>query len=932
LYVNSGATLHALGTAGLGTGEVTVSANSNLTPRTTASTGSGGLFAGSSSGTTASADYTTRTQMDGAIIAADTATVAAHTSITGAYVSASNDVGGLGVDGSSDATLNIGQSSGSNEVDIQSNGRVTGNHVDASAIVDHLDGVVTTDTEASAFGAGSSASATINAAGTTQVRLEAGSYLTGNIDTTIDSAYSDINYYLHAHATCHCFGGSTNANTSIDDTTVAHDAGISASGGTPSSTIKTSNLTVLANQFVTTPFDQAQDSSTSKAFLDFGNGGDTSGNEGSLQREIYFESTVIMLPTPDPQLTIDANGQVTTDVNVTAYDCPGGVCGATPLKPGDHVGAGDLIYVAPIINDRNGTILFQANDLTDNAPLSQIWGNAMLLKVQDTWDFVKVDNYSGDPMITHEINVINQTATVDVTITVNNVPFDSCAPNSSCSYPDGTSLSETSGGVGYQHTFEFLIDHTDVPTHVEVQNLTPGTLNAGGTDHTLTLDGEIYNPLGDTQITDELGDTLAGSDQTAIETNILRLNGDGGSIGCESGTSCGSGRTPIVVWLIQYKRGGIDRPEVLTGEAQGDLVLNIESICRETASDCLDSNGYANATLGPLMAGGSIDLKLLDSLQGDDQGQIGPISVKVNATSGFTYQNPNPHNYENDFHPDGDGPAIDTGVLMALGTTNVAVNSDYTFTDPPSALAEPGLIAGTDIYVHHDSQATDLTLTLYTVVDGTFTARNGQTFGSADNTGRIDLYTNGSIVDTENRGNLRVGQIESTGVCASSTLCPAKVAADVTLNSPAAVLDASGDAAPASDRPTTTATNVIARNIAVTAGDNGLGLGSSESGRGGVGTPNDFLLVQVNADGKDAAGDIGALTITDTAATRRVATSTATNLPPDAGTYGVFVTQTKDRTRNTDVVGNVANGDMAINTVTTTGDASLTTQDGSILD
>ena len=114
---------------------------------------------------------------------------------------------------------------------------------------------------------------------------------------------------------------------------------------------------------------------------------------------------------------------------------------------------------------------------------------------------------------------------------------------------------------------------------------------------------------------------------------------------------------------------------------------------------------------------------------------------------------------------------------------------------------------------------------------------------------------------------------------------------------------------------------MIARNITITAGTNGLANGIS--GEGGVGTPDLFLTVQVNADGPDASGHLGVLTVTDT----RVAdvaysyTSIPGNLPPaGGGTYGVFITQTKRQRHEQQ---------LEVNTVTTHGDASLTTMAGS---
>ena len=139
---------------------------------------------------------------------------------------------------------------------------------------------------------------------------------------------------------------------------------------------------------------------------------------------------------------------------------------------------------------------------------------------------------------------------------------------------------------------------------------------------------------------------------------------------------------------------------------------------------------------------------------------------------------------------------------------------------------------------------------------------------------------------------------------------------DVTLNSPGAILDADNTPPPAAD--------VIGRNITMTAGDNlDLSDPNRKSGHGGVGTPRNFLEIQVNADG----GALGVLTVTDTASARTgwdINNLPSTSAPPviehgaSTGTYGVFITQ---------VV-----GDMTVNRILTNGDASLATLAGSIVD
>jgi hypothetical protein len=313
----SGATLTALGTHG--PGHVTVAANSDLTPTVIASTGSGGLFAGSDSGGAASADYTTQTTINGGITAAGAATVNARTSIDNGLVQTSNDIGGLGTITSSDAELDIGQATGTDLVDIQGAGTINANTISVNGVVDNLQATVKSNQSTVALGAGSNASSTIKVSGEAQVRLASGSYLTGNVSVGITAGYGNVNLESDSHASCGCLGGSTNADATINDNSDAHIAGVAGS------TIKTASLTVSANQVVTNFHD---DASTDGGFLDFGNGGQNHPTT-NLFREIYWQSTVIILPSPNPVLTIDASGKVVADVNVSAYDCATGGCAAS---------------------------------------------------------------------------------------------------------------------------------------------------------------------------------------------------------------------------------------------------------------------------------------------------------------------------------------------------------------------------------------------------------------------------------------------------------------------------------------------------------------------------------------------------------------------------------------------------------------------------
>ena len=849
LDIDSGATLDALGTI-FGGGNVTVSANSHLQPVTIASSGSGGLFAGGSGGTFAAADYTTKTNMNGTIIASNNASVEAHTSIDGATATITADVGGLGVDASTNALICIGSNSGEchnaesahndgvNEVDIQGSGSVTGNQISINALIDHLDATLSTRTHATALGAGSEADGTIDVSGQSQVRLESSSSLTGNVLTSLDAEYQDINLHSTADASCSCLGGETDSTSTINDTADARVSGLAGSH------IETSGLNVIANQDVT--FFHT-DCPNSGGFLDFGNGGDCNSSPG-MTRSIYWESSVVLLASPNPELTVDSSGRITRLVNVTVHDCNGGSCSG-PLSLGQTIASGDTIAVDDILNNQSAQVLFEANNLGSvdgqGTPAGNIWGASGLFQLQHTWDFVKLLNSSDRALLVHAIDVVNLGAGAVVTVDVQHIPG-----------PTGeTSQTETAPGT----TFEFDIQHTFPPTLVQIEGLQPGAVSTS----TITLDGTITNPIGTTQIENERGSILNGPDNPGhyVLTNILEIDADAagadpGSVGSLSGT-----RNPIAVILEQSAytdgSGTHTRNFQITGDAAGDLVLDLTALRRD------NSSGAFPVTIQLLHAGHNVDLVINDSLGGNDVPPFGTFIVNLyTPNSNGTKTGPlspcgapcgsGSGSYLEHFRPDGAAPDLTT-ILRAFGTTNATVaHSDYTFSD---------VSAGNDIEINHNSTATVITFTAFSNVDATLhDLDNAALESTSDNSGKIDMKTNGFIVDTETTGDLRVGRIWSTGD-------------DVTLNSPAAVLDAELDNGTLGTDPTTT--DVIGRNITITAGNNGIG---GTSGRGGVGTPNDFLEIQVNADG----GALGVLTVTDTAASRTAWSITPIpgNLPP----------------------------------------------------
>ncbi len=254
------------------------------------------------------------------------------------------------------------------------------------------------------------------------------------------------------------------------------------------------------------------------------------------------------------------------------------------------------------------------------------------------------------------------------------------------------------------------------------------------------------------------------------------------------------------------------------------------------------------------------------------------------------------------------------------GSTQIDTTYDFRAQDVNGVRDLPGITSDANITIRYADVVNDSSFDAYTIDILGITELRGAG-ADLNGNGHLSILTDGwigqpaggtvsspiaAIPFAEYTGDMRVGVIDSTQN-------------DVTLVSPRAILDGLGQ---------TSSANILGRNITLTAGNNGIATDPNEiSGAGGVGTPADFLQIEVNADG----GALGLLTVTDA----QVGPATEPTLPltglthgleaggiviPGAttGTYGVFINQTT--------------GALELNTVTTTGDASLTTSAGSIVD
>jgi hypothetical protein len=645
--------------------------------------------------------------------------------------------------------------------------------------------------------------------------------------------------------------------------------------------------------------------------------------------KIDFSSDVVIFSGRSPELVIDSSGHIAKAVNI-------GVNGV--FEPGIGTQAYDgsnNISVDNVVNDDPGEVYFNSVTIAG--------GSGAPGAGSGTWDFrdsfqqVLITNLSDKQLTINNIDVLNRGP---------NHPIVDLVPNA-------PSLS-------------FNILRTVAPTRVEIEDF--GGANA------ILLNGLIENPIGTTIVRNANGNVrstkardLTSTDPNAslVRTNIVDIESANGSVGQAGGNrinidqveaaglpgatsfltaraaSDGSiflGRNQFFGGeLVQYNSSGTAIGGLTKGDyyvvvtSPGDLSIKLASVSDPNtvitlnpgASPLTTSHSLTPAqrftvkapagdayldVLGRLRdasisnysvhidavsTGGTTDILMQPSVKETGVANSGGVEVRYAPS----HVSPSGEQHNTFFNtPDGSPVPENVGAFATLQPNNT-IDSTYDIRalDTKGHPWLPGITAGNNIIVKAAqpnvplSDTKDINVLAITEIVG------GGTAGSGDQH-HIDVLTNGTITLSEKTDDLRVGEIKSTQ-------------SDVTLNSPAAIIDALDDG------PLGTA-DVTARNITMTAGNNQItGSGADKSGRGGVGTPGNFL--EINVDG--IGGALGVLNVTDTAsATTAFSYSTPPFNPAGSGTYGVFLTETV--------------GDMKIDTVDTHGDVTLSTAAGSLVD
>jgi hypothetical protein len=738
--------------------------------------------------------------------------------------------------------------------------------------------------------------------------------------------------YAESTARCDCFAGGKNADAN------ATASNTSLVTGVKDAFITTASLTVYAKATGSTV---RNNPSTGGGFIVFGGSGGSANN--NIKRHIDWESTTILLGEPNPEIEIDATGKVVTLTNVTGIG-PNGVV----LAEGATIGGSGAIVLDDIIYDESSFVLFETDE-HNGMPQSEIWGNAAIFDFQQTWDSVKIRNYSLHDIVINDIDVSLPPASNTITINVKN------APNTTDKVFRSASAAQD---VGLGDEFNFEIINSYIPTVVEVLNLQNANAPPAENGWDILLNGVIHNAIGSTKVQTLRGDieyvdgvytnpyTLVDyanpnlnaygdtphyvnvSDQL-IRTNVLDLDASG-SIGAHADPN--TARFPINIELIEsdYTDCGKnpdgdpiedctppdvgtdtkrrlphgtytpDRPVftryiVVTADAGGDIVLDVQSF-RHVDADRAVTDPFV-IDFGPINAGDDLDIFIDASYDRTNPGPALTTHVhRAKHAADFV-----PDQYNRFFRPDCDLPyhggspcTVHELANFATGTTPVTAHylfasgyTDYDSDGKPSVGDRP---TGVTPWLNAGDDISVRHLSSQHNANGpvTFTGIvDADNSTDSDGIGNVTLLTNGFINVEERKGDLRIDAIWSS-------------ADDVTIWALGAVIDDEDDPQTTPDpyssitsATPTTGTDIRGVDITIYAGQ------PLENTNGGVGSAGNY--VEIDVDVNNSGGVLNVFDVTS-----------------GFNTPGVFLAETA--------------GDLRLDTVWTTLDVSMYTIDGNIVD
>ncbi|NEQ66262.1 MAG: calcium-binding protein, partial [Symploca sp. SIO2D2] len=380
---------------------------------------------------------------------------------------------GAGAGGGSDAVIDFSNGLSLTQVQIDSGADLVGNTVSLKSQTQNLN--VNLNSKATAGGIGAFIDVESNFDfdnAHSELRLEDDASVSGLNEVNISALNDNIVSKVKARGEVFAFagGGKVEADNQQD---------LSATVFTnPGSKIETSELLVETD---TTQVSNTTNASDREVGLFVSIDTDTS-EELIYDRKIDFSS--ILSAEPDPELVINAEGEVICAHNVDIIDTDGETLGPVEAEE---------IIVDDIRNDTQMTAVFRIP--TREFGPGEISGNPVF---QETYDTVNITNYSQKDLVINNIDVINDTI-----------------PN----------IIVEDGEVIRKDTFAnepVILPRLLAPTLIDIQN---------HNDSDVILNGLIENPHDTTRIVNTGGNILSTGPDAVIETRALELVSNQGGIG-----------------------------------------------------------------------------------------------------------------------------------------------------------------------------------------------------------------------------------------------------------------------------------------------------------------------------------------------------------------------------------------------------------------
>ncbi len=886
-------------------GDFTLSANSFSQSSVATSSITGGFVGVANAHANTTIDYATKATVkaNADVLAGDTISIKADVK---EKQTANAKSSGLGFGGDGDATASITTNSGLSQVQLESASSLDARAVLLSATTSQL----FADASGRGYGAGfvaiSNGDASVNLDTANKVLLDANASVTGyegvdfivkysGVNTSADNAFSrSTGLFGHVDA------DATN-NTHLDSQIVgAASARVTAGPRKPSDPVLADGGSYdhLAFYVDTTngSIDVSADADVSRRSLAGGGAAEHGGPADNGEdpwidaNTIAFSSDVVILSGLSPVLVVDSDGKIVTADNISVNS------GNDVVNTDAYVG--DTISVDPITNSDPGQVLFS----TGGPGAGTISGSGGTWEFRDTFSKVRITNYSKKNLKVNGIDVVNttvdpvvdllktnsRTLTFEIERTVaptfveiRNLNLDppSVLINGVIENPIGTTRIVDVNGDILSAGSRLNDNDPSALIRTNILDLEANNGNIGTTGARINVD--IVDSANVPAATDfisarvsDSGDSIYLGQNQFFTGELVRYNSGGADLdGLVSGqyyyviesadglsiqlASVGDPGTPLNIAPAPtgnptdtHSLTPAQRFTVLAeGDAnlgKGNAYLDVKARLRDTAAHVRP--GVSGVDYGVIIDAvsttGDANLKLWGSVRETDvsgttypngatSGHTGVVLVKYEGTQDYFFTN-----FDGD--STGPGPGLDKGVFANEGASADHIDSTYDIRalDTNGHLYRPGITAERNIIINAAEPFAGggkiVNVLGITEIIGGGDANPGDQH-------HIDVLTNGDITLSEKTDDLRVGQIRST-------------AGNVTLNSPAAIIDALDDGRLAT-------ADVTARNITMTAGNNLIGDTNDQSGRGGIGTPGNFLEINVDANGST----LGVLNATDTA-------------------------------------------------------------------